>query len=88
MGEIYSPDFAQAAALQGVEGIEVSYYYMVHGLFEKNQLAAKVPTNSNPYINTNPGKPAIWVEIGDLSNYPATKAYSDQSTQFISKIFY
>jgi len=87
LGEIYSPDFAQAAALQGVEGIEGPYYDMIHGLFEKNKLADKVPTNSNPYINTNPVKPALWVEIGDLSNYPATMAYSDQSTQFISKIF-
>ena len=71
----------------GGEGIDGPYYDMIHGLFEKNKLAAKVPTNSNPYINTNPVKPAIWVEIGDLSNYSATMTYSDQSTQFISKIF-
>ena len=50
-------------------------------------MAAKVPTNNNPWINTNPVKPAIWVEIGDLSNYPATMAYSDGSTQFLSDAF-
>jgi len=53
----------------------------------KKKLAAKVCSNSNPYVNTNPVKPALWVEIGDLSNYPATMANSDQSTQFICKIF-
>ena len=71
----------------GGEGVEGPYYDMIHGLFEKNKLSAKVPTNMNPYMNTNPVKPALWVEIGDLSNYPATMAYSDQSTQFMSRIF-
>ena len=71
----------------GGEGVEGPYYEMIYGLFEKNRLAAKVPTNMNPYMNTNPVKPALWVEIGDLSNYPATMAYSDQSTQFMSRIF-
>jgi len=71
----------------GGEGIEGPYYDMIYGLFEKNRLAAKVPTNMNPYMNTNPVKPALWIEIGDLSNYPATMAYSDQSTLFISEIF-
>jgi len=71
----------------GGEGIEGPYYDMIYGLFEKNKLAAKVPTNMNPYMNTNPVKPALWVEIGDLSNYLATMAYSDQSTQFMSSIF-
>ncbi len=59
LGKIYSTDFAQAAALQGVEGIEGPYYDMIHGLFEKNKLAAKVPTNSNPYVNTNSVKPVL-----------------------------
>ncbi|MCD6425603.1 MAG: hypothetical protein J7L35_08845, partial [Anaerolineales bacterium] len=71
----------------GGEGVEGPYYDMIYGLFEKNKLTAKVPTNMNPYMNTNPVKPALWVEIGDLSNYPATMAYSDQSTQFMSRIF-
>jgi ABC-type dipeptide/oligopeptide/nickel transport system permease subunit len=71
----------------GGEGIEGPYYDLIESLFEKNKLAAKVPTNANPYINTNPVKPALWVEIGDLSNYPATMAYSDGSTQFMSEIF-
>ncbi|RLD05624.1 MAG: hypothetical protein DRI65_08400 [Chloroflexota bacterium] len=71
----------------GGEGIEGPYYDMIYGLFEKNKLAAKVPTNTNPYMNTNPVKPALWVEIGDLSNYLATMVYSDQSTQFMSRIF-
>ncbi len=71
----------------GGEGVEGPYYDMIYGLFEKNKLSAKVPTNSNPYINTNPVKPALWVEIGDMSNYSATMAYSDQSTLFMSKIF-
>jgi len=71
----------------GGEGVEGPHYDLIEGLFEKNKLTAKVPTNSNPYINTNPVKPALWVEIGDLSNYPATMTYSDQSTDFMSRIF-
>jgi ABC-type dipeptide/oligopeptide/nickel transport system permease subunit len=71
----------------GGEGIEGPYLDMIYGLFEKNRLAAKVPTNMNPYVNTNPVKPAYWVEIGDLSNYPATMAYSDQSNQLMSAVF-
>jgi len=42
---------------------------MIHDLFEKNKLAAKVSTNSNPYSNANPAKPAPWVEIPDPENY-------------------
>lgn len=71
----------------GGEGVEGPQYDLIEGLFEKNRLAAKVPTNSNPYVNTNPVKPALWVEIGDLSNYPATMTYSAQSTEFLSRIF-
>jgi hypothetical protein len=59
---------------------------MVYALFEKNKLAAKVPTNMNPYINENPVKPAIWVEIGDLSTYHGTIEFSNQSTTFMSDI--
>ena len=71
----------------GGEGIDGPYYDLIYGLFEKNRLAAKVPTNMNPYMNTNPVKPAIWIEIGDLSNYPATIAYSEESTQFLREAF-
>jgi ABC-type dipeptide/oligopeptide/nickel transport system permease subunit len=71
----------------GGEGVEGPYQDMLYGLFENNKLVAKVPTNMNPYMNTNPVKPAFWVEIGDLSNYPAIMAYSDQSTQFMTKVF-
>jgi len=72
----------------GGEGIEEPFYEMIYGLFEKNKLAAKVPTNMNPYVNENPVKPAIWVEIGDLSSSSGSMAYSDQSTEFLSDIFY
>lgn len=70
----------------GGEGIQGPYYDLIYGLFEKNKLAAKVPTNDNPYLNTNPVKPAIWVEIGELSTFPGTVAYSNQSTIFLSDI--
>ena len=40
----------------------------------------------NPYINTNPVKPALWVEIADLSTNPGTIAFSNQSTKFMSDI--
>jgi len=71
----------------GGEGTQEPYYQMIYGLFEKNKLAAKVPTNMNPYLNTNPVKPAFWVEIGELSNNPDTMAYSTQSTEFLSRLF-
>ena len=71
----------------GGEGVIGPQFDLIEGLFEKNKLAAKVPTNSNPYVNTNPVKPALWVEIGDLSNYPATMTYSEESTDFMSNIF-
>jgi len=71
----------------GGEGVDGPQYDLIEGLFEKNKLTAKVPTNSNPYINSNPVKPAIWVEIGDLSNYRGTLAYSDLSSPFLSDIF-
>ncbi len=71
----------------GGEGVQGPFYEMVYGIFEKNKLAAKVPTNSNPYLNTNPVKPAIWVEIGDLSAFTGTLAYSEQSTIYLSKLF-
>jgi len=70
----------------GGEGVEEPFYDMVYALFVKNKLAAKVPTNMNPYINANPVKPAIWVEIGDLSTYPGTIEFSNQSTTFMSDI--
>jgi len=70
----------------GGEGIQEPFYEMLYGLFVKNKLAAKVPTNMNPYINTNPVKPALWVEIGDLSTNPGTIAFSNQSTMFMSEI--
>jgi hypothetical protein len=70
----------------GGENIQDPFYEMIYGLFEKNKLAAKVPTNNNPYLNTNPVKPAFWVEIGDLSAYPGTVLFSNQSTKFMSDI--
>ncbi len=70
----------------GGEGVQEPFYDMVYALFEKNKLAAKVPTNMNPYLNTNPVKPAIWVEIGDLSTYPGPIAFSNQSSVFMSDI--
>ncbi len=70
----------------GGEGVQEPFYDMVYALFEKNKLAAKVPTNMNPYINKNPVKPAFWVEIGDLSTYPGTIEFSNQSTTFMSDI--
>ncbi len=71
----------------GGEGLDEPFFQLIYGLFEKNKLAAKVPTNANPYLNTNPVKPAIWVEIGDLSSGPATLAYSLQSADFLSDVF-
>ncbi|MEJ2412985.1 MAG: hypothetical protein P8Y34_08320 [Anaerolineales bacterium] len=41
----------------------------------------------NPYINTYPVKPAIWVELGDLSPESGNLAYSLQSTDFLRQIF-
>ncbi len=71
----------------GGEGLEEPFYQMIYGLFEKNKLAAKVPTNMNPYINTNPVKPAIWIELGDLSSETGTLAYSLQSADYLQQIF-
>ncbi|MFL7813472.1 MAG: ABC transporter permease subunit [Anaerolineales bacterium] len=71
----------------GGEGLQEPFYQMIYGLFENNKLAAKVPTNMNPYINTNPVKPAIWVEIGDLSADTGTLVYSLQSTDYLQQIF-
>ncbi len=70
----------------GGEGIQEPYYEMIYGLFELNKLVAKVPTNTNPNVNENPVKPAIWVEIGDLSASPGLVAFSDTSTKFLSEI--
>lgn len=71
----------------GGEGVQEPFYKLIYGLFEKNKLVAKVPTNKNPYMNTNPVKPAIWIEIGDLSEDPATLAYSLGSADYLSRIF-
>ncbi len=71
----------------GGEGLQDPYYQMLYGLFENNKLAAKVPTNMNPYVNTNPVKPAIWIELGDLSPETGNLAYSLQSTDFLRQIF-
>jgi len=71
----------------GGEGLQDPYYQMLYDLFENNKLAAKVTTNMNPYVNTNPVKPAIWVELGDLSHESGSLAYSMQSTDFLCQIF-
>lgn len=71
----------------GGEGVEEPYNELIYGLFEKNKLAAKVPTNQNPYINTNPVKPAIWIEIGELSSEEGDLAYSEDSSEFLAQIF-
>ena len=71
----------------GGEGVQEPYYQLIYSLFEKNKLAAKVPTNSNPYINTNPVKPAIWIEIGDLSAEPGDLAYSQDSSESLQQLF-
>jgi hypothetical protein len=71
----------------GGEGIEGAYYDLIYGLLETNKLAAKVPTNMNPYINTNPVKPAIWIELGNLSNYPGMIAFSADASQSLRAVF-
>jgi hypothetical protein len=63
----------------GGEGIEGPYNDLLYSLFEKNKLSAKVPSRSV--------KPALWVEIGDLSFYPATMVYSEESSDFMIDIF-
>jgi ABC-type dipeptide/oligopeptide/nickel transport system permease subunit len=72
--------------LWGGEGIEGPFFDLFYGLYEKNSLAAKVPTNMNPYLNTNPVKPAYWVEIGDLSTRSGTLAYATQSTPSLARL--
>jgi ABC-type dipeptide/oligopeptide/nickel transport system permease subunit len=70
----------------GGEGVEEPFYQMFYGLFEKNKLVAKVPTNPNPYINTNPVKPAIWVEIGDLNIADSALDYSQRDSVFLGQL--
>ena len=71
----------------GGEGLEDPYNQLITGLFEKNKLAAKVPTNNNPYINTNPVKPAIWIELGELNSMPGNLLYGEDSSESLTQIF-
>jgi hypothetical protein len=72
--------------LWGGEDLQRPFFDLVYGLFEKNKLSAKVPTNMNPYLNTNPVKPAIWIEIGNLSSQTGNLVFSEQSSPFLGKL--
>lgn len=62
----------------GGEGTQNLDDDLMNGIFEKNRLSAKV--------RTNPVKPALWVEINELSFSTANLVYGDQSSVFLVDI--
>lgn len=71
----------------GGEGVEKPFFDLLYGLYEVNKLVAAVPTNTNPFRNDNPVKPAYWIEVGELGTESQSLAYSDQVDPELEQIF-
>jgi len=71
----------------GGEGVESPFFDLIYGLYQENKLTAEVPTNTNPFQDDNPVKPAFWLEVGDLGTESDTLAYSQGSDQELGNMF-
>jgi ABC-type dipeptide/oligopeptide/nickel transport system permease subunit len=71
----------------GGEGVEGPFFDLMYGLYEVNKLVAEVPTNSNPFVNDNPVKPAYWFDVGLLGTSSDQLAYSASSSRLLAEEF-
>lgn len=62
----------------GGEGADSLDDDLISGIFDKNRLS--------PRVRTSPVKPALWVEINDLSLTSAQLAYADESSDLLVNI--
>lgn len=71
----------------GGEGVKGPFFDLMYGLYEVNKLVAEVPTNTNPYINDNPVKPAYWFDVGLLGTSSDRLAFSASSEPMLAAPF-
>lgn len=71
----------------GGEGVKGPFFDLMYGLYEVNKLVAEVPTNSSPFINDNPVKPAYWFDVGLLGTTGGQLAYSESSNERLAGHF-